>query len=130
MVARFADTVKSAVSALPVAKLASIAKPVKQAKGRQRISDSKIAAILAPYGKHWNPAKLVTPAKPAPAAAAAAAKPATPAPAAPAKQAAAPVITPTPAQPVTTKIKGSWRAPFVTMADRRRMAEEAKAKAA
>jgi hypothetical protein len=38
---------------------ASIAKPVKQAKGRQRqrISDSKIAAILAPYGKHWNPAK-------------------------------------------------------------------------
>lgn len=57
VVARFADTVKLAVSALPVAKLASIAKPVKQAKGRQRISDSKIAAILAAHGKHWNPAK-------------------------------------------------------------------------
>jgi hypothetical protein len=59
VVARFADAVKLTVSAIPVAKLASIAKPVKQAKPvhRQRISDSKIAAILAPYGKHWNPAK-------------------------------------------------------------------------
>ena len=59
VVARFADTVKLTVSAIPMAKLASIAKPVKQAKGRQRqrISDSKIAAILAPHGKHWNPAK-------------------------------------------------------------------------
>jgi hypothetical protein len=59
VVTRFADAVKTAASALPVAKLASIAKPVKQAKGRQRqrISDSKIAAILATHGKHWNPAK-------------------------------------------------------------------------
>lgn len=59
VVTRFTDAVKAAASALSVAKLASIAKPVKQAKGRQRqrISDSKIAAILAPHGKHWNPAK-------------------------------------------------------------------------
>lgn len=59
VVARLADTVKLTVSALPVAKLASIAKPVKLAKPvqRQRISDSKIAAILAAHGKHWNPAK-------------------------------------------------------------------------
>lgn len=59
VVARLADTVKLTVSALPVAKLASIAKPVKPTKPvqRQRISDSKIAAILAAHGKHWNPAK-------------------------------------------------------------------------
>ena len=50
VVARFADAVKLTVSALAVAKQA---KPVH----RQRISDSKIATILAPYGKHWNPAK-------------------------------------------------------------------------
>jgi len=59
VVTRFTDAVKLTVSALPVAKLASIAKPVKQAKPaqRQRISDSKIAAILAAHGRHWNPAK-------------------------------------------------------------------------
>jgi len=56
---RFADAVKLTVSALPVEKLVSIATPVKQAEGRQRqrISDSKVAAILAAHGKHWNPAK-------------------------------------------------------------------------
>lgn len=51
VVTRFADAVKLTVSALPVARVASIAKPAQS----QRISDSKIASILSAYGKHWNP---------------------------------------------------------------------------
>jgi len=55
VVTRLTDAVKLAVSAQPFAKLASKPKPVQHQ--RQRISDSKIAAILAAHGKYWNPGK-------------------------------------------------------------------------